>query len=281
MPDEQEPRRETVRARVATSHRLEAYGGTEASEGLLQHLATELASGRLSVVANHDFMKPMHGKVNWAKVVPLPDGHKAVDIEIEVDTVAWEAFQEELTARQAPGGWSFTIAETFQSINAEEPIASGSFHLSADADFFSRDVIREAGEQLAPTAPTTLGMLYQFADPHACRVIIEYVQEGSLPDLANIAIGVGIGVISAAVYDCLKVLLKGRKPPEDGDSPKTQVDFVTQRDADGRIRQVLTVTTDELDVVRRALDSVDTALQLPNAALGWDDDSQSWREPDV
>jgi hypothetical protein len=101
------PYRTVVTVRIASNHPLPAYGGVQHSDELLERLAQATRTGAIPMVVNHDHARPLNASCLAAEVVELPDGHRAVEGIYEVDSGAWDAFQEELRTEGAPGGMSF------------------------------------------------------------------------------------------------------------------------------------------------------------------------------
>lgn len=101
------------------------------------------------------------------------------------------AFQAELVAHGAPGGFSFSCAEPLAVIEATSE-ANGEIELAADASYWSDDDLMSAAEQLRGLGKVNVNRRYEFTYEPAAVVFLQLV----LP--------VGLGVLSAAIYDALK-----------------------------------------------------------------------------
>ncbi len=173
-------------------------------------------------------------------MVDLPNGYKAVEADFEVDADVWDAFQAELGEQGAPGGMSFTYAELFAELAPNDSTKTEQFSLTADASHFSDDAIHDAGARLTEFGTVRVGRLYQFADLHTCRVIVEVVHDsgGLDPDLWAVT----LGVISAGIYDAIKRLLRRRSSQPDDDAPP-QVEIHRSTTPGGASEQKLLVRT--------------------------------------
>jgi hypothetical protein len=264
--------RKVVAGNITTSRRIAAYGGTAHSEDFLERLAALARSNQLPFVLQHDPMRSLNAKCLKAEVVDLPDGHKAVHAEYEVDGDAWDTFEAECIAAGAPGGMSFTFSEFFVEIVPSGSSGPAQFSISADAAYFSDDTIRAAADKLATVGAVKAGRLYQFAEAPSCRIIIEFLQSG-LP-------GFAWGLASSALYDCLKYLVARRTAPSKQQVSAPQIEFHVRQNADGSAERVLLLRTDKEQVLRYAVDKLGEVLTNPAQRLEWSEDTGEWREPD-
>jgi hypothetical protein len=228
------------------------------------------------MVADHDFMRPLHAKTISADVVNLPDGYKAVDAEFEVDADAWDAFDEQRIRLGAPGGFSFTWSESFANFRSSDPTTTVKFHLSGDASHFDDDALSEAGREIAAVGDVQLARLYQLSAEQSCRIILQIIEQG--PNPAAIAISVGSSVAAAAIFEGLKLLV--RKPKKRPISGPPQIDFLSRRDSPEGTRQtVLQVRSGNEAVLKRAIDAIGPALAGGEAELEWDDEKRRFVPP--
>jgi len=147
---------------VATTHRVEKYGGVQLAESALQQIVDALNAGTLPMIGHHDWTKPIRTRDLEASIVELTDGEKAVRLVGLVHQDDWEA------AGQI-GGMSFTTFDVFGI--AEGPHAPGTepVKLAADAGWFTDEDIGAACSLISQLAPTEAARILQFSvvDLHA------------------------------------------------------------------------------------------------------------------
>lgn len=255
---------------------MSAYGGIQLSDEVLGRLAEAIRSEAIPMIVQHDHARPLSSRCLRVAVVDLPNGYKAVEADFEVDADAWDAFQAELAVQGAPGGMSFTYSELFAELVPNDPASTKQFSLTADASHFSDDALREAGARLTEFGTVRVGRLYQFADVHTCRVVVQVVQDSGVldPDLRAVA----IGVISAGIYDTIKRLL-GRRSSQPDDNAPPQVEIHLSTTPDGVSDQKLHVRAKDEVVLKDALDHFSDALDRPRGVLLWDPARRDWVEP--
>jgi hypothetical protein len=268
--------RKVITTRVASNHPLSAYGGVQHPDELLERLADGIRTGALPLILEHDHARPLDAHCLSAEVVGLPDGHKAVAADFEVDGAVWDAHQDELRDKGVPGGMSFTYAEIFSELTPRDPARSGRFGLTADASHFTDEAIAEAGAVLTKLGTVRVGRLYQFADVPTCRVVIEYVQQSGGLDAA--VRDVGIAIAGSAIYDALKKLFWGRSTTPAVSEP-SQIEIHKTTESDGVSEQRLLVRTDSEDVLKDAMDRFSDGIGRPERLLVWDDTLGDWTEP--
>jgi hypothetical protein len=267
--------RKSVNVRIATSHQIPAYGGTQHSDELLELLADGVRRGTMPMVVNHDNTQPLNGKCLAVEIVTLPDGFKAVDAQFEVDAEPWDAFQAANAALGVTGGMSFSYSEYFVEIRRKGSAGGGAeFKLSADASRFGDDAIQDAAESLAGAGKVTAGRLYQFSADHPCRIIIEYVQTSGGPGAALNSIGYSVAgtAICGAACKLLRVLARAKHQSP----PQPQFEVHTTTELNGPTQQMLMLRTDDEDVLKHALDKFSQALAQPEDQLFWDESRSEW-----
>ncbi|RKE09690.1 hypothetical protein [Catellatospora citrea] len=159
-----------VRARVATTHLLPAYGGIRLTEQALRQFAEALASGSVPMRHNHDLARPSAAVIVAAGIEALDDGELAAWVEFDVPASEWEQRDSELLALGVPGGFSFTTGATF----ATHGNAPFDLEVCADAASFDEQSIMESvAASLHPNYSVQLGQLYQFSWAPDPKVVIE------------------------------------------------------------------------------------------------------------
>lgn len=270
MPSE----RKTLKIVVATNRPIEAYGGVQLSEKVLEQLAEQLRGNLLPLVNNHDPMQQWEAQCLSAVVIDLPDGAKAVEAEFEVDATDWGALEADWVSINAPGGISFAGGETIAELEAINPMGSGVlFNIAGDAAYFSDDSLEEAASKLTGLGSVKIQRVYQFAAAPACRIIV---------DFTNIALSIGANTIAAALWAGLVHLLKHRKNAHKETSEisePTQIEFRKHRDTDGSIEQILQVCSSDPEVLKHALDRFPEAVERPEERLKWDEENHDWGNP--
>ena len=285
--------RVVVRMRIATTHRVPAYGGVRLAPQILEQIAVAVRSGRTPMVAHHNRMNQLGARCLKAEVVDLDDGEKAVDAEFEVDADAWDRYQADLDETEAQGASRFSATEPMGELPSSDPASIGQFAVYADAGCFSDAEITAAAEELTGVGTVRTGRLYQFSAVQACRIVVEYVHtSGGGPDAGTIGIEIGIALVSAAIYDCIKRLLAWRPslprypPPPDVPPPDptqiepAQIEIHTVTTPGGVTVQTFQIRTNDDAVVGRALDQIIEAATRPDRpVVEWDDEQREWRAP--
>lgn len=256
---------------MATTHRVEKYGGVQLAESALQQIADALNAGTLPMIGHHDWTKPVRTRDLEASIVALADGERAVRLVGLVHQDDWDAVGQ-------IGGMSFT---TFDVIGiAEGPHAAGTepIKLAADAGWFTDEDIGDACSVTSQLAPTQGARLLQF----------------SAIDLARISLELGLtyvtawgpGIAQNAIWDGLKYLMLRRlKRTTDGAATSpTRIELVTPLPA-GAVTAI--IDTNDPDVAQKALtvysDAVVRAAEAAAQAkqiIVWRDDGDggSWDE---
>jgi hypothetical protein len=274
------PERKIVTTRVATSHPIPAYGGVRLADAVLDQIAAAMRAGTMPVVVNHDVLQDLGARCVNVVVVELPDGFKAVDAELDVDARAWDIFEAATIAAGAPGGMSFTASTSIGELSARDDLAGGELAITADAGHFTDADIAAAATELVSVGPVKVQRLYQFSHAPACRVIVEYVHASGGLDGAAAALSVGLSVAAAAIYDCLKRLLPQRSRAVRALNQPAQIEIHLVEDDRDRPPQKLVIQSDDLAVVKRALDHLAAVDGEPGAVAAWDDDRAVWSGQD-
>lgn len=226
-----------LEAIVATTHRVEKYGGVQLAVSALQQIADVLNAGTLPMIGHHDWTKPIRTRELEASIVELADGEKAVRLVGLVHQDDWD------TVGQI-GGMSFT---TFDTIGiAKGPHAAGTeqVKLAADAGWFTDEDIVDACSVISQLAPAEGARLLQFSAIDVARISLElgltYVNTW------------GPSIAQNAIWDGLKYLMLRRlkRTPHGEAAAPTRIELVTPLPA-GAVTAV--IDTSDPDVAQKAL----------------------------
>lgn len=104
---------------VATTNRIEAYGGFQLDRSDLDELAEKLRGGTVPMNVGHDLRRPIRPLVLDAQVRERDDGEAEVWMRLLVDENEWTEFQDECRRVGAPGGMSFTRLDTIERLGQD------------------------------------------------------------------------------------------------------------------------------------------------------------------
>lgn len=227
---------------VATSHRVEKYGGVLFADEALQQIVDALNSGKLPMTGHHDSTKPVRTKDLEARLAVLDDGERAVRVTGLVDEYDWNSLGP-------VRGMSFTTMETIGRATGPhpelEPLA-----LSADPSWFDDEAIATASSIMSQVAPVEGNRLLQFTAIETVRIIIDVGY--------NTLMLLGPNLASSAIWDGLKYLLLHKKTRKGLDSPASKIEISTDLDA-GKIVGV--IDTDNPDILEQALAAYSKAVE--------------------
>jgi hypothetical protein len=197
---------------VATSHRVEKYGGVALADTALLQMVQALNSGKLPMIGHHDWTKPIRTKDVEATLVTLDDGERAVRLTGLVDQADWAAVGE-------VRGMSFTTSEPIGRADGPNR-ASPSLTLSADAGWFDDQTIGQACAIMGELAPVEGARLLQFTAVDDARVVLEMGYA--------FVVACGPDLATNAVWDGIKCLLVGRRHRDyDDATSRTRIELVT------------------------------------------------------
>jgi len=270
-PDDDSATWVALEAIVATSHRVEKYGGVKLAESALQQIADALNAGTLPMIGHHDWTKPVRTRDLEASIVALADGEKAVRLVGLVRQDDWDAMGQ-------IGGMSFTTFEVIGIAEGPHAAETEPIKLAADAGWFSDDDIAGACSVISQLAPTEGARLLQFSAIDMARISLEL-------GLTYVTAW-GPGIAQNAIWDGLKhLMLRRLKRTTDGaTTPPTRIELVTPLPA-GAVTAV--IDTSDPDVAQRALavysDAVARAAEVAPQAkhiIVWRDqgDGGSWED---
>ncbi len=249
-----------ARARLATTHPVDVYGGLRLSRSVMEDLAAAVKAGDLPMHLDHDIRRPLAAEVVDTGVEELPDGEFAAWAEYLIDEKAWEDWQSELKAAGAPGGMSFTflipISRSVQPAGAEAQVAG-------DAAHYSDDELTEAAATLerAFSRPTDADQLYQFNAVSVAMVVIELT--------SDLLASVGPNVLASALWDACKVLWRPGVAPHE----RSRFTVTARESRHGRRRLKLVIDVPDESALEIALQRAPAVLQ--SAAQGTFDFKQS------
>lgn len=264
--------RKIIKTRVTTSHPIEAYGGYEHPEGLLEMLAEGIRAEVMPLQVQHDARRPLNGRCLAVEIVDLDDGHRAVDAEYEVDADAWDAFAAELEKEGVPGGMSFSYSATIVEFDGGSDASQSSLEIFADPAHFSDNAVAQAAERLSEAGPSRGGRLYQFNHAPTCRMVVEYVHDSGGLSASALLVQTGIALVATAIAEAVKGLLKRRKPDSRG-TPIVEVHVVS-----GDERQRMTIEAESDQILGDALDALPDVAGMGDCC--WDSARGLWRVPD-
>jgi hypothetical protein len=208
---------------IATSHRVEKYGGVALSDSALTQMVDALNTGQVPMIGKHDWTKPIRTKDVEATLVTLDDDERAVRLTGLVDQRDWAAVGQ-------IGGMSFSTTEPIGRADGPNPDAPP-LTLSADAGWFDDETIGEACSIMSVLAPVNGARLLQFTAVDDARVVLEIGY--------NLLVTLGPGIATNAVWDGIKYLLLHRKDrPGDTAASHTRIELDTDL-ASGKVIGVI------------------------------------------
>jgi hypothetical protein len=251
---------------VATSHRVEKYGGVALADAALQQIVDALNDGTLPMIGHHDLTRPIRTKDVEAALVQLDDGERAVRMTGLIDERDWDAVGQ-------VRGMSFTTTERLgraDGLHAEKDPLS----LSADAGWFDDETIAEAASIMSEVAPVDGARLLQFSAIDLARVVLDIGY--------NTVAALGPGIATNAVWDGIKFLLTHRNRREGFDDSPSRIELRTDL-ATGAVTGI--IDTSEPEVAKLALEAYSKAVEAAakvqtdrNTVIVWrpDDDDGAW-----
>ncbi|MGW4156303.1 hypothetical protein ACWEDF_24435 [Micromonospora chersina] len=250
-----------VRARVATTHAIPAYGGVQLAESVLHEMAETIASGGLPMRFQHDLARPIAPMNVTAGVEQMEDGELAVWTEFDIDEEVWGRFEAERLEAGAPGGFSFTATTTFAT-RGEPPY---DLVIAADASHFPAPATIATAETLPPGLSVELAELFQFSWVPEPKVLIEIGMALLMSTPSDL-----LGLMLTEVANRLKAQLK-----EDSPAPTFEVQ-VKRKPRSKTTKVKITAMSDE--GLQQAMQQVPAILRAEGQAAYWDDQARGWQE---
>lgn len=235
-----------VRARLATSHPIPAYGGIQLSEEMLADVAQAMNDGSIPMHFGHDISRPVRVSRVEAGIERLDDGYLSVWAEFDADSSAWAVVEDEFREAGVRGG---------MSISFSAPLAGGhlfpdaSAVVAADAHHFDDEAIREAAAALSNAGLDSGGeRLYQFSGIPEAAVVFDLV----LPVIGAL----GINLAASLIYDAAKHLLTKRRT-----SGRTIFNLVFRETRRGDRKLQIRIEAESQAELRSALAQVPAVLE--------------------
>jgi hypothetical protein len=223
---------------LATSERIEAYGGHQLSETVLADFADQMMKPGFVMNLDHDPREPVGAKVIRAWTERHSEGYLLLKAEFEASPDQWERTGDRV-------GMSLSYTEPIAEVRANT-----AFTLAADAYWFDESSMRLAATALGGHGhEASILALYQFAhDPDAWVY---------LTVIADQLKGVPGDLLSAMIWDALKGLLnrfstKRREVP-DAVSTTTKIQMTVNL-PDGTSSS-MHVETESADEVKYSVDA--------------------------
>lgn len=237
-----------VRAVIATTERIPAYGGVRLSKKMLEQLAESLNEDVTGMTLNHDPRRPMRVENVMASVRQRDDGEFEVWAEFDVDELAWRSHEKEKEALGAPGGMSFTMSSPLHVPGEENDDREPLVRVAADAAHFD-DALLLAASASSPHYRVQPARLYQFELEPLARVIC---------DLApGLFASVPVNLLSSYLYDLLQHFV----PTKRGEPSILEIRVVERPDV---VEKMVYLQTRDKKALRKALDKFGDALQVPD-----------------
>lgn len=235
-----------VRARLVTTHAVEAYGGVQLAESVVAEVADAVGRGIMPMHVDHDRSKPLQVSNLSSGTERLPDGHLAAWAEFDVDAVAWEIIQEGWREADAPGGMSISLTTPLSGGDLETGCLAV---VAADAHHFTESQIKQAADELRRLKCSAGGeLLYQFSYSPAPVVLFDLV----LPAVLSI----GPNLAAAIIYDAAKHFFT--RPLE---RRRIVMDLTFRKDVHGERLTTVHVEADSAKQVRASLDGLPALLE--------------------
>lgn len=189
-----------VRARLATSQAIPAYGGIRLPEEVVEGVARAVASGTVPMHFGHDISRPVRVENVEAGTERLDDGSLAAWAEFDVDEGVWNEFQQEVADAGAAGGMSISYTSPLDEKDEDVDTL-----IAADAHHFSDAQIRAALLELERLDSSAGGArLYQLSLEPIAKVVFDIVE--------NLVGALGPNIAASVIYDAAKGFLRrGRK----------------------------------------------------------------------
>ncbi|MFI0794102.1 hypothetical protein ACH4OY_15650 [Micromonospora rubida] len=249
-----------VRARVATTHAIPAYGGVQLAESALHQMAEAIAGG-LPMRFQHDLARPIAPMNVTAGVEQMEDGELAVWTEFDIDEEVWGRLEAERLEAGAPGGFSFSTIEAFATRGAPPY----DLVIAADASHFPAPATLAVAETLPSGLSVKLAELFQFSWVPEPKILIEIGMALLMSTPSDL-----LGLLLSDVANRLKAQLKE-------DAPAPTFELQVSRTPKTRTTQVkITAHSDE--GLHQAMQRVPDILRAEGQAAFWDDQARHWQQ---
>ncbi len=242
---------------IGSSHPVPKYGGVALDLSSLRNVVEGLKQAEYMNV-EHDSRQRIDVRVLDADVRSTEGGNFGVWVKLEVDEEEW---------RKVGGRMAFSVSVVEPVLRPEPSSKKPAVFIGYEAGRFNDATLEEAAAALQPYASVSTGRLYQFSEEvQLAKVIAEFL----LTTLQSVG--------ANAIYDALKLFLK----PGDGGRPAPTIFDLKVREekSEGRHTRFVAayIETDDAEVLRRALASLDGAVRGDSDIIGFDADRQEWKE---
>lgn len=259
-----------------TSEPIEAYGGIEIPASVLRDLADQAEGKVFPWHADHDLTKPVRVRDFAVFTHDRPDGITELRFRAEIHP------DDAHLIGTRPGISATVMSPLLRDEDADDR-PDAPFRLSADNAWFDDNALIAAEERLlelgAPASDLLVQRAYQFSWAPDPQIFIDIA--------GNTLLAIG----ASALWDGIKLLFKRRRTPPGGVTNKATTINVDITDGRRSLRAV--VKTDDLEVARRAIESLDSlasdfakaaapieeAVDSRAGTLTWDDPNLRWTPP--
>ncbi|WP_028707647.1 hypothetical protein [Propionicicella superfundia] len=250
-----------IEAIVATTHRVEKYGGIRLSDSALADIADGLNSGGVPFQGHHDPLQPIRTRDLHAEIVTLSDGERAVRLTGFVHTDDWAEVGD-------VHGMSFATIEPLGRADGINPDAE-SIELSADAAWFDDDTIAAACSIMSAVATTNGNRLYQFSVVDDARMVLELGM--------NFVIALGPDLAASAVWDGVKLMLMAVLPKRRKLDPAatTRIELRTPLPG-GEV--VAVIDTPDIETAKQAISAYSQAVEAAAKAAKAEREVVAWSQ---
>lgn len=248
-----------VTATVATTHEVEKYGGVHLTLEQLEEMRDKLADGKVPMVNNHSALQGLSARNVDARVEETEDGEHALVVDFEIPEAQWEAVEQSWKSAGASGGFSVAVTGLQEELAgpSEKPII-----ISADAAAYSDEARAEAGRLLSEAGSVEVRRLYQFGSTEMARVALDL--------LPQILVGISSGLFTHAIVEALGGLVRTQ--------PEPSVIELRMQEKEG-IHKTAVITTNDPEIVRAAIESLDQAASSDVAVQQFDATRRLWLPP--
>lgn len=244
---------------IGSSDAVPKYGGVALAPSSLRIIA-EAFKRTTFMNVEHDSRQRVNVRVLDADLRPTERGSLGVWVKFEVDEEGW---------RKVGGRMGFSVSVVEPVLRADPDSKKPVVFIGYEAGRFDDTTLEEAVAALRPYANVSTGRLYQFGfseEIHVAKVVAEF--------LITTIQSVGAN----AIYDALKLFLK----PSKGRQAAPTIFDLTVREEKSKKKHTRVVSayiqTDDSEVLRQALTSLESAFGVGSDTLDFDSDQRKWKE---
>jgi hypothetical protein len=234
-----------VKAILASSRPIDAYGGMEFPEQIIRDLATAVARGNIPMSIGHDASRPLTTHNVSSGVDRSEDGYLQARVEFDVDEVAWAEFQGELREAGVSGfgGMSVTFMTPLENESWRDGVAIA---VSGDAHHFTDDEIAAAAAVFREVEDSVVARrMYQLSAEPLLRVVF---------DLSMNLLGtLGPNILASVIYDAAKGMFKRGK--------HNKVDITFRESPEGARELTVAINVESEEELKVAMDRLPAVLE--------------------